>query len=271
MQPQQSIVKTISERYLREIEYMNEFDGVEQLFKKESKLLLEIHHLEANNAKKTLQEIIDIFSARFGKQMLKVVRYYFLVLSSIVTRKLIENQVPPTKAFAFNIACTEMIELEMKDAEFMQFADALIDFYIGFIANRKQPTFSHQTVNKVIIFINDGLETNLTVDLIAKQYNVSTSHLSRIFREHVGLTIVEYLNGRRVEEAQYYLRNTTKSITAISQQFHFCNQSYFTRIFKKYTGVTPKQFRDERHHEFFSLNMSIEDQPTVAQYKALTL
>ena len=59
-----------------------------------------------------------------------------------------------------------MIENKMKDAEFLQFADDLIDFYVYFIADRKQPTFRHQTVNKVIMYINDELENDLTVKVL---------------------------------------------------------------------------------------------------------
>lgn len=252
---QQSISETISKRYFQEIDSINQYTGVEEFFTIESRLLFEIFHLEADKAKKSLHELIDILSIRFGKQVIKEVRNYFMTLSSIVARKLMENQVPSKKAFAFNVACIDMIQNKMKDAEFLQFADELIDFYVSFIADRKQPTFRHQTVNKVIMYINDELENDLTVESIAQKFHISTSHLSRIFREHVGITLVEYLNVRRVEESQYYLRHTNKSITSISEQFHFCNQSYFTRIFKKYTGVTPKHFRDELHHEFFRFEL----------------
>ena len=253
---QYSISETISKRYFQEIDNINQYAGIEDFFVLESRLIFEIYHLEATKAKKTLHEIIDILSARFGKQVIKVVRSYFVTLSSIVARKLLDNQVPSKKAFAFNLACADMVENKMKDAEFLQFADDLVEFYVYFIADRKQPTFRHQTVNKVIMYINDELENDLTVESIAANFHISTSHLSRIFREHVGITLVEYLNVRRVEESQYYLRHTNKSITSISEQFHFCNQSYFTRIFKKYTGVTPKHFRDELHHEFFRFEMA---------------
>lgn len=252
---QQSISETISKRYFQEIDSNNQYTGIEEFFTIESRLLFEIFHLEADKAKKSLHELIDILSIRFGKQVIKEVRNYFMTLSSIVARKLMENQVPSKKAFAFNVACIDMIQNKMKDAEFLQFADELIDFYVSFIADRKQPTFRHQTVNKVIMYINDELENDLTVESIAQKFHISTSHLSRIFREHVGITLVEYLNVRRVEESQYYLRHTNKSITSISEQFHFCNQSYFTRIFKKYTGVTPKHFRDELHHDFFRFEL----------------
>lgn len=256
MQHQHSISETISKRYFQEIDGINQYSGLEDFFNIESKLLFEIFHLESAKAKQSLHELIDILSIRFGKQVIKIVRGYFINLSSIVARKLLDNQVPAKKAFAFNYACADMIENKMKDAEFLQFADELIEFYVDFIADRKQPTFKHQTVNKVIMYINDELENDLTVESIASKFHISTSHLSRIFREHVGITLVEYLNVRRVEESQYYLRHTNKSITSISEQFHFCNQSYFTRIFKKYTGVTPKHFRDELHHDFYRFEMN---------------
>ena len=258
MQLQHSMSEAISKRYFQEIDSMNEYEGVEEFFTLETKLLFEVYHLEAPKAKKTIHEIIDLLTVRFGKKVIKIIRSYFKTLSSIVARKLLDNQVPAKKAFAFNVACIDMIDNHMRDAEFLQFADDLVDFFVNFIADRKQPMFRHQTVNKVIVYINDELEQNLTVESIAAHFKISTSHLSRIFREHVGITLVEYLNVRRVEESQYYLRHTNKSITSISAQFHFCNQSYFTRIFKKYTSVTPKHFRDELHHEFYRFEINEE-------------
>ena len=107
---QHSISETISKRYFQEIDNINQYSGIEDFFTIESKLLFEVYHLEAAKAKKSLHEIIDILSIRFGKQVIKVVRQYFVILSSIVARKLFDNQVPSKKAFAFNLACADMIE-----------------------------------------------------------------------------------------------------------------------------------------------------------------
>jgi len=247
---------SISKKYISELEIFTQLDGVEDFFELENKLLYEIQHLETEQAKKTLHLLIDRISLRAGKRTIRAVKHYFTVLSSIIARKMYENQVPSKKAFAFNTACIDMIDNHLKDASFLQFADDLIDIFISVISERKRPTFSHRTVNKVIIYINDEVETDLSVEDIAKYFQVSTSHLSRIFREHVGITLVEYLNVRRVEESQYYLRHTNKSILDIAKQYHFCNQSYFTRIFKKYTEVTPKQFRDQKEHKYFCFELS---------------
>lgn len=250
-----SIAEAISKTYFQEVDVVGDFPKVDRFFELETKLLHQVYNLEEANAKVTMAEVIGILTERFGKEAIKGMSTYFIVLSSIIARKLLDNQVPAKKAFAFNFACTEVIST-MSEASFLQVADELIEFYIDFIADRKQPTYRHQTVNKVIMYINDELESNLTVENIAKHFHISTSHLSRIFREHVGITLVEYLNIRRVEESQYYLRHTTKSITAISNQFHFCNQSYFTRIFKKYAGVTPKHFRDKPNYPFYRFELN---------------
>ncbi len=255
LEQQYSISEAISKRYFQEIETLNDYEGIERFFDIEAQLLREVYQLEANDAKVSLHQLLDIILVRTGKNFFKAIRHYFVILSSVVTRKLIENQAPTKKAFAFNTACVDMIDERLNDAEFYQFADDLIEFYIYVISERKQPSYKHQTVNKVIMYIDDEVETDLSVEDIAAYFSISTSHLSRIFKEHVGITLVEYLNVRRVEESQYYLRHTNKSISDISEQFHFCNQSYYTRIFKKYVKVTPKHFRDKPDHPYFRFQL----------------
>lgn len=250
-----TIQDTISKLFMIENEVLGQYEGLEQFFEIETQLIYEIHHLEKDRAKKSLRQLIDLIAIRDGKNMIRSVRNYYIVLSSIMARKLFETQVPPKKAFAFNSACVEIVENRMNDSEFLLVADELIEFFVSVLSERKQPSFTHQTVNKVVLYINDEVERDLSVEDIAKHFHISTSHLSRIFREHAGITLVEYLNVRRIEESQYYLRHSTKSISVISNQFHFCNQSYFTRIFKKYTGVTPKQFRDSQHIPYFRFTL----------------
>lgn len=240
-----------SKSYNKEMGVTNRIEGLDQFFELEKKLFLHMFSYEIEEAKAVLRKMIDLIIARTGKQMILNVKNYYIQLASIMARKLYENQVPTDKVMAFNIASVDIIDTQMNDAQFLQCADELVEFFVMVITERKKPSFGHQTVNKVILFISDGNETNLTVEDIANHFNISTSHLSRIFREHTGVTLVEYLNIRKVEECQYFLRHTNKAILDISDSFHFCNQSYFTRIFKKYTGVTPKQFRNHLEHPNF--------------------
>ena len=129
LQDQYSISEAISKRYFQEIETINRYDGVEKIFEIEAQLLREIYQLETDAAKESLKSLLDLLSKRAGKNFFKAIRHYFIILSSVVTRRLIENQAPLKKAFAFNTACVEMIHERMNDAQFLQFADDLIEFY----------------------------------------------------------------------------------------------------------------------------------------------
>jgi methylphosphotriester-DNA--protein-cysteine methyltransferase len=59
---------------------------------------------------------------------------------------------------------------------------------------------------------------------------------------NTGATLVEYIIIHKVEGSQYYLRISGEKISDITDRFCFCNQSYFTRICKKYSGQTPRRF-----------------------------
>ncbi|MET0958754.1 MAG: AraC family transcriptional regulator [Psychrobacillus psychrotolerans] len=257
---EKQFLDNFSKIYTREIGITTRVEGLDSFLELEEQLFQKMFSFEVTEAKEILRSMIDLIIAGTRKNMIQNVKYYYIQLAAIMGRKLNESQVPTDKVGAFNIACVETIETKMSDAQFLLCADELVEFFVMVITERKKPSFGHQTVNKVILYINDEIETNLTVEDIAKRFAISTSHLSRIFREHTGVTLVEYLNVRKVEECQYFLRTTNKAISDISSSFHFCNQSYFTRIFKKYTGITPKQFRDNQEYPSFKYNFPNEQQ-----------
>jgi len=55
--------------------------------------------------------------------------------------------------------------------------------------------------------------------------------------------LMKYINSRKIEESKYMLIYTNRSISEVAFHFKFCNQSYYTRLFKEFVGMTPKQFR----------------------------
>ncbi len=223
---------------------------LKSFYRLEDAFLLDLEYLDKEGARQKLNELIDYLATHRDKEPL-CVKNYFIVLSGLVTRRLAYHHLKPTEAFTFNIVCDTIVETKMNTSNEHAVADELLEFYMYVLRGRQVPTFEHHTVNDVIHYIDENLLTFLTVEGIADEFNVSTSHLSRIFREHTGVTLVEYINIRKVEEAQYYLRFSNEKISDISDRFHFCNQSYFTRIFKKYTNQTPRRFRNSLERDFF--------------------
>lgn len=85
----------------------------------------------------------------------------------------------------------------------------------------------------------------ITLEDVAKQSHLSVSRLAHLFKEQVGITVIEYLTNIRINQAKQQLLISNKNCTQICFGVGYNNQSYFTRIFKQISGMTPRQFRLE--------------------------
>ncbi|PID25969.1 AraC family transcriptional regulator [Sporosarcina sp. P7] len=245
---------------IRVIEKEGNTEQAKLFFYLEKEFLTQIFNLEKDGARSSLKEIREILYEYKPRHSYEIVKYYFIILSSIITRRLQKESIfTEENAFIFNVACIEMIETNLHRENLVEIGDELVEFYCYILKGKIKPSLSHETVNEVIQYINENVKNPLIVDEIAKHFNVSTSHLSRIFREHTSVTLVEYITIRKIEEIQFYLRFSTIKIAEIAERFHFCNQSYFTRVFKKYTGLTPRRFRKELDRNYFQFTLKKGD------------
>jgi two-component system response regulator YesN len=85
----------------------------------------------------------------------------------------------------------------------------------------------------------------LTLADMAKAAHLSVSRLAHLFREQMGVTIVDYLTNIRINHAKRMLLTTENNCTRICYEVGYNNQSYFTRVFKQITGMTPREFRNQ--------------------------
>jgi len=81
------------------------------------------------------------------------------------------------------------------------------------------------------------------LDELARVSHLSVSRLAHVFKEQMGITIIDYLTSVRIERAKELLLATDQSCTEICFQIGYNNQSYFTRTFKELVGIPPRQFR----------------------------
>ncbi len=78
---------------------------------------------------------------------------------------------------------------------------------------------------------------------ICHELGISENYLSRLFRQELGLTFIEYTNRYRIHIAKQLLRDTGASITAVAQQVGVDDPAYFSRVFKRYVDLSPRQYR----------------------------
>lgn len=95
-----------------------------------------------------------------------------------------------------------------------------------------------------IRYVRLHLHEKITLTGAAQAASVSCAHLSRVFQAETGLSFTEFVRRERVEEAKQLLDYTQESLSAISQYLQFSTQSYFVKVFKKVTGMTPGAYRN---------------------------
>ena len=98
-------------------------------------------------------------------------------------------------------------------------------------------------VNKAMSFIRLNYMTSITVNDVTNFVGLERSYFSKIFHKHTGKTVQEYLLEVRLQQAKLLLAQTTYSIKEIGSFIGFSDECYFSRAFKRSTGVSPSTFR----------------------------
>ncbi|MDO5010188.1 MAG: AraC family transcriptional regulator, partial [Intestinibacter bartlettii] len=96
---------------------------------------------------------------------------------------------------------------------------------------------------KCISYINEHYNENINLETVANIVHLNPSYFSSIFKKEVGVSFSNYLNKIRIEQSKLLLKNTDSSIVEIALEVGFEDQSYFSKVFKNLTKMTPKQYR----------------------------
>lgn len=105
-------------------------------------------------------------------------------------------------------------------------------------------SMDNHLVNAVLDILKERIYDTVSLDEICHRLNYSRVYISRIFNQHCHCTIIEYYTSLKINEAKRLIRENNDSISKISEQLMFNNPHYFSRVFKKVTNMTPREYRE---------------------------
>lgn len=112
-----------------------------------------------------------------------------------------------------------------------------------------QPHPLSDPVRRATDFITRNYELPLSIKQIASKSGQSMFYFTRLFHREMGMPPIAYLNQYRIEQAKQLLQASAKSVEEIARSVGYPQQNYFTRVFRKIVGVSPRQFREEQRRE----------------------
>lgn len=96
---------------------------------------------------------------------------------------------------------------------------------------------------KTLAYIDDHYSEKITLDQVASYVHLNSTYMSEIFKKEMGVTFNDYVNNLRIIRSCEHLHFSALSIGQIAERCGFTDQNYFTKVFKKYIGLTPSQYR----------------------------
>lgn len=147
-------------------------------------------------------------------------------------------------------------EMEMKQPGYEDVCQAFMEILIirlmrstGLsVPNGIPSVSSHRQCAAIRRYIDLHFKESLTLDLLAEEAHMNKHYLSHAFKREYGISPINYMISRRIEESKYLLTETDLSLSQISQLLGFSSLSYFSQVFRKSQSIPPIEYRQNSKH-----------------------
>lgn len=176
---------------------------------------------------------------------LRQLKNTFIVTATLVSRAAIQGGVETEEAFTLSDAYIQKCELLNRPERILNLQYHMILAFTEQVEQLHTGGQSSQLAIAVTRYIQRHLSEPISTEAIAQELYLTRPYLSQKFKKETGLTLTDFILRQKTQEAKHLLRYTDKSISTIGSFLGFSSQSHFLRVFQKYAGCTPKQFRSD--------------------------
>ncbi len=186
-----------------------------------------------------------VHGGTIAENQLRQLRNLFIVTATLSSRAAIRGGMSEDDAFALSDGYIRRVELLMSQVKIMNLQYNMLLEYteqVEKIHRGRKPT---KLAIEVANYVHHHLSEVITVEDMAAEFCMSRPYLSARFRQETGETLTDYILGEKTEEAKRLLRYSDKSAAAIGAYLGFSSTAHFSRVFKKYAGLTTREYREK--------------------------
>jgi len=206
--------------------------------------LIQAVALGQQHKEKMLLSVINgqMFEKRL-QDPLRNAKNYCVIMNTLLRKAAEQGGVHPlyidrvSSKFAMNIEFT---------ADIKAIPELMSDMFSAYCRLvRKHSTKKYSPiVKKTVLMIDSDISAELTLSTLAEKQNISSGYLATIFKKETGKTVSEYVRDRRIDRAVHLLNTTGLQIQTVAMHCGIMDVQYFSKIFKRQIGMTPKEYRE---------------------------
>ena len=219
---------------------------IETRYSYENEFLYAITQGNYHKAKLLIPKFSNFQFEQRNSDPVRDIKNYCIVINTLFRKSVERGGVHPIYIDSVSAEFAKKIELRTSIDDLQRLVMEMVKTYCQLVNKHSVKNYS-PTVQKVIVMIESNIASDLSLSELATSLNINASYLSTVFKKETGKTVTAYVNERRIELAQELLKTTSLQIQTIAQYCGVVDVHYFTRLFKKTTGLSPKQYREENN------------------------
>ena len=180
----------------------------------------------------------DVFD-NFGVAIDSLLFRHYLIVSVRV------NAITALQSMGCDVAQLELppMALDMTDHGLRAYFSQVLEAALQVRDDESQKQNSSIIENALKYIDQNYADESISLNVVAKAINISANYLSAVFSQKMGVSFVEYMTQKRMDKAKYLLRNTGKRSGEIAYEVGYKDPRYFSFVFKKTQGCTPRDYR----------------------------
>ena len=199
---------------------------------------------DTNRLKEIFEDIISLFAANpthYLQAMDAASNILYLTISLLPDGHTLVNQMftdyPDGYRSLYRLTATEQV------LNWLEFFQQQLCFQL----EERKKNYSNPIVLKVQRYITEHVEERLTLNDVASSFGVSPNYLSQLFKKYAEVGFSEYISQQKIARAKELMANKNLKMYEIAEQLGFESAFYFSKVFKKVTGMTPRDYIQTLH------------------------
>lgn len=219
-----------------------EMQVMEKRYAFENELMNAVSNGHIGKAEFIMSKISDFpFENRVPDQ-LRNLKNYCIIMNTLLRKAAENGGVHPIYIDSISADFAVRIEKSNSLSTVKALMEEMLRSYCRLVKKHTMRNYS-SPIQKAIACIDSDLTADLSLNRLAGLQNLSASYLSSLFKKETGVTLTEYVNKKRIKYAKQLLATTKIQVQTAAQHCGIDDVHYFTKLFKKYTGKTPKEYR----------------------------